>query len=72
MNIGDTFEINLGYRSELNQHRFKVVKIYPDSINTKKDLLICKEIDLGYKECFFRMDLEGDANVNNKLSKWQK
>ena len=66
MNIGDTFNINLGYHyagmvteKQTNQHRFEILKIYPDKYNEKKDLFLCEEVDYGYKECFHRIDLEG-------------
>lgn len=66
MNIGDTFKINLGYHyggmttsKNTNEHRFKVVGIIKDNMNEKKDLMVCEEMDYGYKECFHRIDLEG-------------
>ena len=38
-------------------HTFEVLDIYPDEKETKKDIMLCKDVDYGYKECFFRMDL---------------
>lgn len=65
MNIGDTFNISLGYHyggmlssKSTNKYRFKIIDIKHDDISWKKDLMICQEIDYGYKECFHRMDLE--------------
>lgn len=66
MNIGDTFKISLGYHGggmmttkSQNEYRFKVVEIIKDNMNEKKDLMVCEEMDYGYKECFHRIDLEG-------------
>ena len=64
MEIGDTFEKYLGYHyagkiieKDTNRHVFRVVDIV-QNVNRKKDLLICVEVDYGYKECFHRMDVE--------------
>ena len=40
-----------------NDHFFKVLDIYPDEKETKKDIILCRDIEYGYRECFFRMDL---------------
>lgn len=40
-----------------NEHIFIVIKIYPDEKDDKKDIMLCKDVNYGYRECFFRMDL---------------
>lgn len=66
MEVGDTFEREMlyhdgGYTSQRKKsnHVFRVIKIYQDGVNEKKDLFLCEEDELGYRECFHRMDLEG-------------
>lgn len=66
MNIGDTFNINLGYHyagmvteKQTNSHTFKVINIFKNKSHSEKDLFVCEEVDCGYKECFHRIDLEG-------------
>lgn len=66
MNIGDTFNISLGYHyggmvteKQRNVHKFKVIDIISDKHHSEKDILVCEEVDYGYKECFHRIELEG-------------
>jgi hypothetical protein len=35
-----------------------VIEINKDECDEKKDVLVCEEVDFGYKECFHRMDVE--------------
>jgi hypothetical protein len=65
MNVGDEFEIYLGYHltgaissKQKNKHKFRVIEINNDKCDEKKDVLVCEEVDFGYKECFHRMDVE--------------
>lgn len=66
IHIGDIVHKNLkyGYGDKVTtrnkDHTFEVLNIYPDEKNSKKDLILCLDIDYGYRECFFRMDLKED------------
>ena len=72
MKIGEKKLIKKGYYThgklttkEMESHVYKILKIYPDDINEKKDLILCEDVKTGVRECFHRMELEA---CDDKLS----
>ena len=66
MNEINLFKIITGY-GDCKQRRveagtafnFKVLKVYPSKEDSMKDMFLCEHVPLGYKECFYRMDMGG-------------
>jgi len=75
INIGHRFVKSTGYHDgKLHEnnggrnHYWEVIEIYPNKISFMKDILLCKELNLGYKECFFRMDVKEGENENRNTN----
>ena len=75
MEVGEIIKISVPVNpcgNLLKERQFEILKVYEKKIK-EQDLILCKETELGYKECFQRFDLEEklgikhDNRINTKL-----
>lgn len=56
-------------KKNINGRWFEVIEIIPKKYR-EQDLFVCKN-KYGYKECFQRMDVEGNLTPDKRMLRWR-